>query len=930
MTSPKSTPPPKSTAMPRPSRVSGPFTAASPSSDRSRRGVVLVALVAFTAAATTPAFAQIKPATPDVKQLNPNLVKKGPTVGGANQPGTQPGTTGPVVPTPGAPPGTPGAPVGAPPPGTAPVVPGAPVVVTPGKPGGTAPMAGTAPGVKKIGDTGSLPQFKEEIEFQPQNPNYKVQFSLEDADLPELIKVMGQLTGRRFIFGGKVRNIKATIYSPQKVTVAEAYQAFLSILETNGLTVIPSGKFLKIVETPGVVTQATPIYGTATKTVPEDRYVTRLHRLNYVTADEVANVLSHFKSRDGDITIYLPGNLLILTDTGSNIKRMMSLVEEIDVAGIGDNVWVEPIHYAGAQEIANKLAEIFDVQKGAAPPGANAAKGAGSQNVDSRITKIVAEERTNSVIIIGTEKAYLRILELIKRLDVPMSGEGEIHVLPLQHADAEELSKTLNDIVSNKGGAAPPAAPGKPAPVPTAVFEGAIRITADKSTNSLVITSSLRDYASLRNVIDKLDQSRRQVFIEAVIMDVQVNHGNKLGFSFHGGYDGLDLSATEKGTVVGGSNAAGSPASLFFPAISDPTQLQGLALGVRSNTTISLGLVGLSIPAFGVALQAVTTSADSNVLATPHIMATDNIPAEINVGDNVPLQSGTGLAGIPGLSGLSGTQGAGALGGLGGLGFGFNAPITRQNVGTKIKLIPHINDSNEVRLEVEEEISEVNAASGTGPNLTPTIGQRTAKTQLVVQDQQTIVIGGLVRDVTQNQETKVPVLGDIPLIGILFKQKSVTKQKRNLLLILTPYVIRDPADLRLIFERKMRERQEFLDHYFVFSDEKKWSPHIDYSRTRGLVEEIRQTYLKYDEKEKLEAQTKPKDIKKHEPGKPISELPPMPTGGGSYAGGGPQMPPPVMAPPPPGVLTAPIQPVGAPPTVVKPATPILKSITIEN
>ena len=909
----------------RPSRLIG--FSRDPESRRARSTVVLVALTAFVTAGTVPAFAQIKPATPDVKQVNPNVMKKGPTVGG-NQP--QPnGATGPVIPgapTPGAPPGTPGgpgtpgspgtpgAPVGAPAPG------GTPLVVTPGKPGGTAPMAGTAPGVKKIGDTATLPQFKEEIEFQPQNPNYKVQFSLEDADLPELIKVMGQLTGKRFIFGGKVRNIKATIYSPQKVTVAEAYQAFLSILETNGLTVIPSGKFLKIVETPGVVTQATPIYGTATKTVPEDRYVTRLHRLNYVTADEVANVLSHFKSRDGDITIYLPGNLLILTDTGSNIKRMMSLVEEIDVAGIGDNVWVEPIHYAGAQEIANKLAEIFDVSKGGAP-AANAAKGPGSQNVDSRITKIVAEDRTNSVIIIGTEKAYLRILELIKRLDVPMSGEGEIHVLPLQHADADELSKTLNDIVSNKGGAAPPGAPGKPAALPTTVFEGAIRITADKSTNSLVITSSLRDYASLRNVIDKLDQSRRQVFIEAVIMDVQVNHANKLGFSFHGGYDGLDLSGTEKGTVVGGSNAGGSPASLFFP---DPTQLQGLALGVRSNTTISLGLVGLSIPAFGVALQAVTTSSDSNVLATPHIMATDNIPAEINVGDNVPLQSGTGFSGIPGLTGLAGAQGgASALGGLGGLGFA--APITRQNVGTKIKLIPHINDSNEVRLEVEEEISEVNAATGTGTNLTPTIGQRSAKTQLVVQDQQTIVIGGLVRDVTQNQETKVPVLGDIPLIGILFKQKAVTKQKRNLLLILTPYVIRDPADLRLIFERKMRDRQEFLDHYFVFSDEKKWSPHIDYSRTRGLVEEIRQTYLKYEEKEKLEAQTKPKEIRKHEAGKPISELPASPGGGGSYAGGQPQPPP-----PPPGVLTAPVQPLGTPPTVVKPATPILKSITIEN
>jgi len=811
---------------------------------------------------------------------------------------------------------------GAAPPPAAPAPPAPPAA-------GTPPPAAAAPvtPAKKPAETTTLPQFKDEIEFDPKPANYKVQFSLEDADLPELIKVMGQLTGKRFIFGGKVRNIKATIYSPQKVTVAEAYQAFLSILETNGLTVIPHGKFLKIVETPGVVTQSTPIYGTTNKSAPEDRYVTRLHRLNNTTADEVANVLSHFKSRDGDITIYSPGNLLIITDTGTNIKRMMSIVEEIDVGGIGDQVWVEPIHYSGAQEIAAKLQEIFDVAKGGAAGGAG--KGAGTQAVDTRVTKIIAEDRTNSIVIIGTEKAYLRILELIKRLDVPMSGEGEIHVLPLQHADAEELSKTLNDITGGKGGAPPAAAgakggPGTPSS--TAVFEGAIRITADKSTNSLVITSSLRDYASLRNVIDKLDQSRRQVFIEAVIMEVATDHTNKLGFSFHGGYN-MESVGPDGSVVLGGSNPAGGngfPGSLTFPG-TDPTALQGLALGVRSNTLLTLAGVGISVPAFGIALQAVTTSSDSNVLATPHIMATDNIPAEINVGENVPLQSSIlgGLPGLGGIPGAAGQPGAAGLGGFGGLGaFG---GITRQNVGTKIKLVPHINDSNEVRLEVDEEISELGPPRG--GNLNPSIVQRTAKTQLVIQDQQTIVIGGLVRDAVQNGETKIPVLGDIPLIGALFKQRSTQTTKRNLLLILTPYVIRDPKDLRDIFERKMRERQEFLDRYFVFAANKDYKAHIDYSRTRGLVEEIRQAYLKVDDRALLDEQTKPKEIKKHDTAKPISEIPLSP-GGGAAAAAAAGAPPPNQ--PPPTVTPVPIMPGKAPPTMVKPGAPLMKGAIIEN
>jgi general secretion pathway protein D len=803
--------------------------------------------------------------------------------------------------------GNPGAP-----PATAavapPVTPPPPPPATPGI--ATAPAASGAASGKKPGDTGNLPQFKDEIEFEPRPAGYKVQFSLEDADLPELIKVMGQLTGKRFIFGGKVRNIKATIYSPQKVTVAEAYQAFLAILETNGLTVIPHGKFLKIVESPGVVTQATPIYGPGQANAAEDRYITRLHRLQYVTADEVANVLTHFKSRDGDITIYSPGNLLIITDTGTNIKRMMQIVEEIDVAGIGDQIWVEPIHYSGAQEIATKLNEIFDVNKGAAAaPGG--ARGPGSQAIESRVTKIIPEERTNSIVVIGTEKAYLRILELIKRLDVPMTGEGEIHVLPLQHADAEELAKTLTDITGGKGGVPQgPKVPGQPST--TTVFEGTIRITADKSTNSLVITSSLRDYASLRNVIDRLDQARRQVFIEAVIMEVSTDHTNKLGVSFHGG-DNVSSVGPDGSVILGGSNALGS---VGFPNITDPSSLQGLALGVRSNTLLTLAGIGISVPAFGVSLQAVTTSGDTNVLSTPHIMATDNVVAEINVGENVPLQSSL-LGSVAGIGGLPGAAGATAgLGGLGGAPFGSAfGGISRQNVGTKLKLTPHINDSNEVRLEIDEEISELGAAQR--------ITQRNVKTQVVIQDQQTIVIGGLVRDFVSNDETKIPVLGDIPIIGALFKQTSRRNQKRNLLLILTPYVIRDPADLRAIFERKMEERQEFLDRYFVFAgDSKEWKPYVDYTRTRGLVEEIRQAYMREEEKAALEEQTRPKEVKKHEASKPISELPPSPGAGGSYANTGGAVAPPTPLPMP--------GPITAPPGIVRPQPPIARAVTIEN
>jgi general secretion pathway protein D len=798
---------------------------------------------------------------------------------------------------------------------------------TPGATGtGTAaaPSAGAAksgPGGKAMGDTDKLPQFQDTMEFTPRPPNFRVAFSLEDADLPELVKVIGQITGRRFIFGGKVRQIKATVYCPEKVTVAEAYQAFLSILETNGLTVVPHGRFLKIVETPGIAAQTTPVTNVGQPATQEDRYITRLHRLSHVSADEVANVLNKFKTKEGDITVYGPSNLLIITDTGTNIRRMMQIVEDIDVGGAGDQIWIEPIHYASATDVANRVNELFDVKGGGGGGGAPAAKGStvvgaaagGSGSGDMHIAKIVADDRSNSVVIVSTERAYLRVLELIKRIDVPQSGEGEIHVLALQHADAVELQKTLNEIITGAAQAGQPPPGGRPgqAPAggaPTGVFEGGIKVSADKATNSLVITSSLRDYASLRAVVDRLDQPRRQVFIEAVIMDLQLKRSDALGVSFHGGAP-FETKAPDDSLVYGGNKITNT----ISPIPTDPDALQGFALGVRGpgiNGSQNSLIPGVSIPAFGALISAIARTGDTDLLSTPHILATDNIAAEISVGDNIPLN--TNLAGIGGLpiTGTSttatGAAGAAALGGLAGLGGLGSFSPQRQDVGTKIKIIPHLNESNEVRLELTEEISEAGAALGGSAGAIP-ISKRTANTTLVVRDQQTVVIGGLIRNVNTRAEDKVPVLGDIPVLGALFRKRTNTQEKRNLVLVLTPYIIRSQEDLRTVFERKMQERQEYLDRYFVFADSAEWKPPKDYSRMNGLVEDIRQAAFRVEEQRKLDELTRPREVKGHQPGQPIE----MPAGGRST--GLPPPPGPAPAPTPnppphtgPGVTTPPI------------------------
>lgn len=773
--------------------------------------------------------------------------------------------------------------------------------------GGAGPGGGP-----RHGDTSTLPQFPEEIEFIPRPPGYRVAFSLEDANLSELVRVISQLTGKRFIFGGKIRDIKATVYSPQKITVAEAYRAFLAILETNGLTVVPQGRFLKIIETPGAVSNTTPIYGVGQPVPPEDRYVTRLYRLQHVDADEVGKLLAKFKSKEADVTVYSPGNLLIITDTAANIRRQLRLVEEIDVGGAADQIWVERIHYAVATELAQKLTEIFDIKAGGggkpagAPPGGEAGQGGGSRGGegDTRVSKIMAEERTNSLIIVATERAYLRILEVIKRLDVQQTGGGDIHVLTLQHAMAEELAQTLNNILTGMGASQKGGAKGPPGGSPGStegIFEGTVKLTADKATNSLVITSSLRDYASLRTVIDQLDHPRRQVFIEAVIMDLSVDHSLKIGVNYHAGA-APDLGVGGGSSLVyGGFNPL---SSILYPT---PDTLQGLALGVRGpgieGTQNILG-TGLTIPAFGVVINALATSGDANVLATPHIIATDNVPAEISVGENIPLQTnlGGGLGGMPGLpTGTTGTTGASIPGMMMGMGMGYGGfAAPRQDVGTKIKVVPHINDSMEVRLELTEEISERGAASGALGVVS--ITKRTANTTVVVHDQQTVVIGGLMRDAITSSQKKVPVLGDIPLLGFLFRSSETGKRKTNLLLVLTPYIIRDQGDLRTIFERKMQERQEFLDRYFVFSDQKKYDPPKDFSRTNGLLEDIRQAMLDVLERRRLVEEAKPREERTHRPGQPIEWVPTRASDTGSGTSG-----------PPKGATPAPATPPSAPP-----------------
>jgi general secretion pathway protein D len=445
------------------------------------------------------------------------------------------------------------------------------------------------------------------------------------------------------------------------------------------------------------------------------------------------------------------------------------------------------------------------------------------------------------LVIVSTEKAYQRILALVKRLDMQsLRGDAStdlVHVIALENANADDVAGTLGGLgagVSRSGSTGGTSTAGRPsAPPPsssngtttgkTSLFEGDVRIASDKPTNSLVVLASGRDYITVRELIKKLDKPRHQVFVEAVILEVSVDKTRNLGVAYHAG------SNVNGALVYGASEPSSTVNSLSFST----SALQGLAAGVVGSSipgaATLLGLPpGTSVPSFGAFIQALQTNSDVNVVSMPHILTTDNEKATISVGQNLPFPGS--LGGFPSLGSTSGTTGGT---------FGLGTSVQRQDVALKLEITPHVSGSDFVRLEIDNELSDVSNPNFNG--LGPATSKRTIKSVVTIHDQQSIVLGGLIKDSVSDTVNKIPLLGDIPILGYLFKSTTKTISKQNLLIVITPYIITEPADLRRIFERKVRERREFMERYSAFHDDHDYEAQVDYRRKRGLLEEINRT-----------------------------------------------------------------------------------------
>jgi general secretion pathway protein D len=610
---------------------------------------------------------------------------------------------------------------------------------------------------EKVTPAKQVTREEEEVEVKNDERGTRyVTIDFDNVDISLFIKFISELTGRNFIVDKAIRG-NVTIVSPTKISVDEAYKVFESVLEVNGYTTVPSGNVTKIVPALEARSKDVETRLIERPATAEDKVVTQLIPLDYADPDEVKKLFDPLISKTSVIASYSPTNTLIVTDVLSNIRRLLEIVEVIDVPGVGEEISVVPLDHSKASDLAKSLTTIF--QSTIRQPKKKA------PTIES-LVKVVAEERTNSLIILATEDETARIKELIKLLDKEIPrGEGDIHVYYLQNANAEELTGVLTALPSE----------GKEETVKgkSPVISKDVQIVADKSTNSLIIKAQKHDYLVLEDIIKKLDIPRTMVYIEALIMEVNVDKEFKLGVEWMGledfSYEGRD------GGIFSGSGGSGDYSSLQGLAQTTPILPSGFSLGVIGE---SIKIGDLVFPNLGAILQAYQTDSDVNIISTPQILTTDNEEAQITVGENVPYLTKE----------ATGDQ--------------TYQTYEYKDVGTTLKITPQINQEGLVRLKIFQE--NITLKKGT-EEYRPTTLKRSAETTVIVKDNNTVVIGGIIGESSEVGNYKVPCLGDIPVMGWLFKSMSRTRNKTNLFVFLTPHVIESPSDAQKIYEEKKEE-----------------------------------------------------------------------------------------------------------------------------
>ena len=583
----------------------------------------------------------------------------------------------------------------------------------------------------------------------------EITLNLKDADIRALISTVSKFTGKNFIIDPRVK-AKVTVVSANTLTPEAVYEVFLSVLQVHGYAAVPTGSVIKIVPEVNAKQGPLPLSGSK-DTFADDELITKIIRLDHVPASQLVPILRPLVPQQGHLAAYNPTNTLIITDHAGNIQRLLKIIAGVDRPD-SDELEIIPLKHASASELVRILNSL------------NA--GAAAKDATNKI-KLAADDRTNSILVTGDRSSRLKIRATITYLDTPLEdGSGNTHVIYLKYAKAENLVTILTGLKEQANQTA--ASKVKAAPVKatsgSVISQNAI-IQGDVETNALIITADPNTVKNLKAVIRQLDIRRAQVLVEAIIAEITTNNNKEIGVGF-----AVDGTTRDSGALPAGISNFAGVGDLLSSVVSGtaPTSLPaGLSFGLGGDNGSGIR--------YGALLRALQTDQNTNILSTPNIVTLDNEEAELIVGQNLPFVTGS----------FTGTGSTNP-----------NNPfqtIERQDVGLTLKVTPQINEGDTVQMVIEQEVSSV--IPGTIEQGIAT-RKRSIKTSVLVDDGGILILGGLIADEVSDTESKVPLLGDIPVIGFLFRTQNTTKSKQNLMVFLRPTILRDHKDAAFVTNEK--------------------------------------------------------------------------------------------------------------------------------
>lgn len=602
-----------------------------------------------------------------------------------------------------------------------------------------------------------------------------VTLNFKDMDINLLVETVSEVTKKTFIVDPRVK-ANVTVVSAKPMNSDEVYQVFLSILSVNGFTAVPSGNVIKILPDNIAKSENSPVLSER-ESARGDELVTQIVQLGHVSAAQLIPLLRPLIPQQGHLVAYPANNTLIVSDKADNVARLLKVIHRIDQAS-NDDTEVIMLGHASAAEIARLINTLEQKNSAAAAAG-------GGANTAS----VVADERTNSVLISGDKNSRLRLRALIAHLDTPLKSVGNTQVVYLRYAHAKDLVtvlKGISDTVSDGGATSPTAAGASPTP-PTSTPTGnkdkiKTTIQADENTNSLIITAAPDVLRSLQSVIKQLDIRRAQVLVEAVIAEVSNDTARDLGVQWLLGGGSSSLTPIGVSNLTAAGTGIVDLASAAYNLNKNGSSTATLP-SLGNGGMLGLGRVSGGAFNFGVLIKALASDTESNILSTPSLLTLDNQSAEIIVGQNVPFVTGQ----------------YSSTGSATGVATPFQT-IQRQDVGLKLKVKPQINQGDSVKLDIEQEVSSLTRSSVATADIVT--NKRTIKTSVIIEDKSMVVLGGLIDEDLEQTIQKVPVLGDLPFIGGLFRSQNTKKVKRNLMVFLHPVIVRDAATEQLVTQEK--------------------------------------------------------------------------------------------------------------------------------